>query len=130
MWGLDVVSAQAAIEAMNGVNGVVQNMAFALSFFGAPILLTAAVVVAYMGGDRGAMFWFAAALVICLAGVHFVTFTYHIPLNQYLMTVALPLGNAEAARIWTEYSASWKAWNWVRTASSGLAVLCVGLALI
>ena len=129
MWGLDVVSPAAAIEAMNGVNGVVQNGAFALSFFGAPVLLLVATIAGVVAGDRRAAVRLGMAFGVCLLSVHVVTFTYHIPLNQNLMAVDPAQVGADAGEIWAAYSSEWKGWNWVRTLGAGLSVLLVGLAL-
>lgn len=130
MWGLDAVRPEVAIEAMNGVNGIVQNGAFALSFFGAPVLLALACLAGFVARERGRALVIGVALAVCLLCVHVITFTYHIPLNRDLMTETGPFEPGVAEAIWTAYSADWKFWNWVRTVGSGLSVLLVGIGLV
>lgn len=130
MWGLDATAPEAAIAAMNGVNSTVQNAAFAFSFFGAPLLLLLAMVLAFAVQQKGVGVFLLLALAACIVGVHAVTYRYHIPLNRQLLTETGPFAPGMAEEIWAAYSAQWKSWNWVRTLGSGLAVAMVGLALL
>jgi len=130
MWGLDMADPRVAIAAMQAMNASVRNAVFAPAFFGtAPVLLLTAFVM-LRGGQRGAALWFGlAGIVVALLAVA-LTAAFNIPMNETLATLTVPQ-DIEAARvIWADYSPRWQVWNQIRTVTSGLAVLFVGVGFL
>lgn len=130
MWGLDDAPPAAAIAAMQGINRVVRNAAFAPAFFGAPLALLLAAVVSIAAARRGAASWFGLAALAYLGGAFLPTMFVNIPMNEALAVIADPAGGTAATRVWSDYSSGWIVWNHLRTASSGLALLFAGAGLL
>lgn len=125
MQGLDAASPAAAVEAMNAVNANIRNGWFAAIFFGAPaVTLLAAIALAIAGRRQRAVL--AALALIALAGLVAVTVSLHVPWNETLL--AAPAG-ADPARLWSDYSPEWTAWNHLRTALGIVAFVLLGLGL-
>lgn len=130
MWGLDMADPRVAIAAMQAMNASVRNAVFAPAFFGtAPVLLFTAFVM-FRERHRSAAFWFGlAGIVVALLTVA-LTAAFNIPMNEALADVAVPQ-DIEAARIiWADYSPQWQVWNQIRTVTSGIAVLFVGIGIM
>ncbi len=130
MWGLDMADPRVAIAAMQAMNASVRNAVFAPAFFGtAPILLLTAFVM-MREAQRSAALWFGlAGIMIALLTVA-LTAAFNIPMNEALASVAVPQ-DIEAARIiWADYSPQWQVWNQIRTVTSGIAVLFVGIGIM
>lgn len=130
MWGLDMADPRVAIAAMQAMNASVRNAAFAPAFFGtAPVLLFTAYVM-FRERHRSAALWFGlAGIVVALLAVA-LTAAFNIPMNEALAGVAVPQ-DIEAARIiWADYSPQWQVWNQIRTVTSGIAVLFVGIGIM
>lgn len=131
MWGLDRAAPEVAIAAMQAMNASVRNAVFAPAFFGTgPVLLLAGLAMELRGGGRAAAALLAGAGALSVLGAFLPTMLVNVPMNEALARVALPLPEAEAARIWATYSPHWQAWNQLRTLASGavLALAALGLA--
>lgn len=118
MPGLDVADPAAAMEAMQGINDVVVNPAFALFFFGAPLLCLGSIARALRRRDRLAWLDLVAGAVY-LVGVFGVTVAVSVPLNDELARLDPTV--PEQARAMTTYIADWTVWNHVRTVTGLLA---------
>jgi uncharacterized membrane protein len=127
MWGLDGAPPEIAIAAMQAMNASVRNGVFAVSFFGTPLVLLATVILAFVTAHRRAGVILAAALVFSVTSV-VATMAVNVPMNQALALVSLP--SDRAAEIWAAYSGPWQLWNSLRTLTSGVALLLVGVALM
>ena len=70
MWGLDAADPDVAISAMQAMNASVRNPIFAQAFFGTPLLLLAAALVAWNGKERRAALFFGSSglLYVVLRG--------------------------------------------------------------
>ena len=129
MWGLDAVDPRIAIPAMQSMNASVRNAVFAPAFFGTPVILVVASIVALAGGHRTFAFPVALAAVVYVLGAFWPTFAISVPMNEALARIAVPDTREAAGAIWTAYSPRWQFWNMVRTMCSGVAVLLVGAGL-
>jgi uncharacterized membrane protein len=130
MWGLDASNGSSAIAAMQGINRVVRNAAFAPAFFGAPLLLLLTAGSAFRASRRGASIAFALAALVYLVGALLPTYFVNIPMNQALASLAAPADSGEAAMAWRAYSDPWTFWNHIRTAASGVALLAAGSGVL
>ena len=125
MWGLDQADPKIAIAAMQSMNASVRNAAFAPAFFGtAPMFLITAL--AARATPRAALLFLAAGLIYGLAAMG-LTMAINVPMNEALAATTIPEDPAQAAEVWTSYSAPWQTWNQIRTLTSGLAFV-TGLA--
>lgn len=117
----------AYVQGMQAINEVIQNPWFALSFFGAPLLLPLAAAL-HARRPRSRRFGLlGAAAGVYLVGSLGVTVAANIPLNEQL--AALPLATASAAELGaarTRFAEPWNRWHAVRTVAS---VLALGLAV-
>ncbi len=129
MWGLDLVSAQVAIEAMNGINTAVTNGVFAPAFFGPLPMGVIAVVLLWITNNRKPALWFAAALLVYLFGAFMITGGFAVPLNRAMLAADIPTDPATAVNVWQQYSDEWQFWNWTRTGFSGLACLLTAIGI-
>ncbi len=122
MWGLDAADANIAIAAMQAMNASVRNWLFAPAFFGTPVLLVFAALVAARARERRAAVCFALAGLLYVLGAMLPTMTVNVPLNEALALVATPLDAAGAREAWRNYSGPWQSWNIVRAAAAGIAL--------
>jgi uncharacterized membrane protein len=130
MWGLDTLKPAIAIEAMQAMNASVRNAVFFPAFFLTPLVLVAAAI-ALAVKDRAAVgLWFGLAAAVYLIGGFGVTALVHVPMNQALAQIDLDSELRSAADIWAAYSDRWQAWNQIRAAACGLAVILTGAGLI
>jgi uncharacterized membrane protein len=130
MWGLDAADPKSAIAAMQGINRVVRNAAFAPAFFGTPLVLLVSALLAYFAASHRAAFLFAVAAATYFGGALLPTFLVNVPMNEALAVQAVPDGIEEAAEFWGKYSARWTVWNHIRMAMSGVALLFTGGAIL
>lgn len=127
MNGLDVASAAAAIEAMQTMNANVRNAAFGTVFFGAPAVAMLTTVILFLSRRGVSGFLTLLGLAGLVTSVA-ITVTVHLPLNEALDIQFIPADHIAATRIWTEYSASWTAWNHLRALTSLAGCLFLILA--
>lgn len=126
--GLGRLDDAAYLAAMQSINETVRNPVFAVSFFGALLVLPAAAALHARHRSRRAA-WLTAAAVLYLAGGVGVTFAFNVPLNRDLagvdLATAAPTRLAEARE---DYEGTWNAWNTARTLASTAALICVAAA--
>ena len=128
LWGLDNVDPRVAIEAMQAMNASVRNPVFALAFFGTPVFLAAAGLVAWAAQARRVALLFGVACALYLAGGLALTMMANVPMNEALAAVRVPADAAAAGAIWSDYSAEWQLWNIARTVVCAVVLLTVGAA--
>ena len=128
MRGLDAVTPQSAIIAMQGINATVRNAMFAPAFFGTPVAAIAAGAVFLILGRKRAGLAMLAAAAIYIVGAFVPTFAVNVPMNNELAGVNLSTAS-QPDKIWTEYSDPWTWWNSLRTAFSALSLILVGFAI-
>ncbi|SMX37620.1 anthrone oxygenase family protein [Octadecabacter ascidiaceicola] len=130
MWGLDASPPSVAIEAMQGINNTVRNVAFFPAFFLTPVLLGLTAFAAHRDGANVSKMAFGAAALIYLLGGIVLTASVNIPMNNALGLIDVPQDPTAAAEIWSNYSPKWQVWNLTRTVFSGIAVVFTGIGLL
>lgn len=125
--GLNAIAPGVAIEAMQAMNASVRNPAFAVMYFGTPVVLALSAVIALMWSRTIALL-LGAALLVHLGGIAFTTAWINVPLNMALAT-ADP-ASPDATTIWADYAAPWHRANLLRTITGGVSLTLVGLALL
>ena len=130
IWGLNMLSPDAAIEAMNAMNASVRNIVFFPAFFLTPVALIAVASGAYFSGSIRSGRLFLAAALIYVFGAFMPTALVNVPMNEALANMSIILNPARSDAVWQAYSERWQLWNIIRTVGSGLSLACVGFALI
>jgi uncharacterized membrane protein len=129
MWGLDAADPSVAIAAMQAMNASVGNVVFAPVFFGTPVVLLVAAVLARQAGFPVSARAFLAAGLVYFSGGLVLTALVNVPMNEALADVHLPLVPGEAETVWSAYSQPWQIWNTIRACVSGLALTLTGYGL-
>jgi uncharacterized membrane protein len=127
MPGLNAARPGSAIDAMQTINQKIQNPLFVGMFMLVPVAAVAAGVFLLTMGHRSAAVLFFAAAVVYFAGALVPSFAVNIPMNDDLDAVTIPKHAAEAAKVWSDYSGRWTAWNTVRAVSSWGSVLAMSI---
>jgi uncharacterized membrane protein len=125
MPGLGTLDDPGYLTAFQRIDAAISNPWMGLAFLGSPVL-TAASLVVDLVGDRAALPWLVAALVLIAATVA-ITAAVHLPINAAVQEAAPAM--AGAADLRTRFETRWVPWNVVRTATSiaSLAALCAAL---
>lgn len=127
MPGFRRIGDESFVQAMTAINTAIQNLWFALSFFGA-LLFTGWAVVLQAGESGGNLLPVAAALALYIV-VLGITFRINIPLNVALeRTTAPQAGGSAAARL--RFEKRWVGWNHLRTLLSAAAFILLCTALV
>ena len=64
---------------------------------------------------------------VYVLGAVFPSFAVNIPMSTGLDGVRIPADAAGAAKIWSDYSGRWTAWNTVRALFSWISLIAMGL---
>ncbi|MEO3823893.1 anthrone oxygenase family protein [Actinomadura sp. B10D3] len=129
MPGLNAAKPQSAIDAMQGIDQKIQNPLFVAMFTLVPVVaVVAGVLLLTMDRKPAALLFFVAAAVYFL-GAFVPTVAVHIPMNNALDAVEIPADTAEAAKIWSDHSGRWTAWNTARAVFSWASVLAMSLGV-
>ncbi|MFA1543751.1 anthrone oxygenase family protein [Actinomadura monticuli] len=129
MPGLNAARPQSAIDAMQGINQKIQNPLFIAMFLLVPVLAVAAGVLLLTLGQKPAAVLFFVAAAVYFAGALVPSFAVNIPLNNGIDRVTIPGDAAEAARIWSDYSGRWTAWNNLRAVAGWASLLAMSLGV-
>lgn len=129
MPGLDAARPASAIDAMQSINQKIQNPVFVAMFLLVPVAAIAAGALLLTLDETSAAVLFFAAAALYLVGALVPSFALNIPMNNVLDHAAIPADPAEAARVWSDYSGRWTAWNTVRALSSWASVLAMTLGV-
>jgi uncharacterized membrane protein len=129
MPGLNAARPQSAIDAMQGINQKIQNPLFVAMFLLVPVLAIVAGVLLLMLDQKSAAILFFVAAAVYFVGALVPSFAVNIPMNNDLDGVTIPKDLADAARIWSDYSGRWTAWNTVRAVFSWASVLAMSLGV-
>ncbi|RXZ83814.1 DUF1772 domain-containing protein [Paenibacillaceae bacterium] len=126
MTALTRLPASQGIAAMQSINITVLNPLFGLVFAGTALASVALTILSFFRwGEAGANYLLAGSLIY-LIGSFLVTLVFNVPLNDAL--AAVDSSSAQGADLWTRYTASWTAWNHVRTVASLASLLSFILA--
>ncbi|NEA24789.1 DUF1772 domain-containing protein [Actinomadura bangladeshensis] len=129
MPGLNAARPGSAIDAMQSINQRIQNPVFVGMFLLVPVLAAAAGVLLLTLDQKSAAILFFVAAGVYFVGALVPSFAVNIPMNNDLDGVAVPKDLAEAAKVWSDYSGRWTAWNTVRAVFSWASVLAMGLGV-
>lgn len=124
MPGLDLLTGDAAMDAMRGINVAVRNPVFFATFALTPVLGFLLAVVCLFTGRRMPGLLLLVSSGIYAAGVVALTASLNVPMNR-----ALAEGSLSGLANWLEWSATWTGANHVRTAASLFALLLALLTL-
>ena len=129
MKALARLPAAQGIAAMQSINVVAINRWFMGALVGTAVACAALAIASIVGWSAaGARFRLAGSLVY-IAGTIVVTRAFNIPRNDALAAVSPD--TVVAARLWTDYLATWTQWNHVRTiAPLVAAALLMGSLLV
>jgi uncharacterized membrane protein len=117
------------VDAMQHMNVEIENPAFFLTFLGAPVISTVALVQARRAGATGAARWIAAGLAF-YAVMLVLTVGVHFPLNDELAEAGDPARIEDLAAVRDDFVTPWVAWNIVRTLVTTAAFGCLTWALV
>lgn len=129
MPGLNAARPASAIDAMQGMNQKIQNPLFVAMFLLVPVLAAAAGVLLLTLDQKSAAILFLVAAALYFAGALVPSFAVNIPMNNHLDGVTIPADAAEAAKVWSDYSGRWTAWNTVRAVFSWASLLAMSLGV-
>ncbi|MFG2247513.1 DUF1772 domain-containing protein [Spirillospora sp. NPDC048823] len=129
MPGLNAVRPASAIDAMQGINQKIQNPVFIACFLLVPVLAAAAGVLLLTLDEKSAALLFFVAAGVYFVGALVPSFAVSIPMNNALDAVAIPADAAEAAKVWSDHSGRWTAWNTVRALFSWASLLAMSLGV-
>jgi len=121
----------AYIEATKAINVAIVNPAFALSFFGAPVLLPLAAWMNARPVFTRRSGYILAATIIFLIGSFGVTVAANIPLNDQLADFSI--AGASAAQLHamrTGFAEPWNHWHLVRTLAGVVAMVLLVMACL
>jgi uncharacterized membrane protein len=127
MPGLNAAKPQSAIDAMQGINQKIQNPLFVAMFLLVPVLAIVAGVLLLMLDQKSAAILFFVAAAVYFVGALVPSFAVNIPMNNDLDGVTIPKDVAEAAKVWSDYSGRWTAWNTARAVFSWASLLAMSL---
>lgn len=128
MPGLAITDPGVAMEAMQSINAVVRNVAFAIGFFGALVFCGAAMVYTVVRRESIADWLSLAGGAVYVIGGFGITFVVNVPMNEALAELD-PSVQANHPEMLT-YLREWSMWNHLRTASSVVAFLLLVCSLI
>jgi uncharacterized membrane protein len=127
MKALGRVPREAGIGVMQCINVTVFTPWFMGVFFGTGIAcIVASIHSLYRWGEAGTLLRLAGS-ALYLAGCILITIVFNVPRNERLAAVSP--ADPDSAEGWSDYLASWTAWNHVRTAASFAATALFGAAL-
>ena len=113
------------VATMQAINARIQNPAFFASFFGAALLLLAALAVHIPRPRSGRFRLVALACALYIVGGFLLTAFVNVPMNEELARVAEGASSGELAGARAAYEGPWDFWNAVRTFFSSLAFLAL-----
>jgi uncharacterized membrane protein len=117
------------VDAMQEMIVAIENPAFFLTFLGAPVLATIALVQARSSGSTEVARWAAVGLG-AYAVMFVVTFAFHFPLNDELKNAGDPARIEDVAAVRDDFATPWVVWNIVRTLASTVAFAALTRALV
>lgn len=126
MPALDRLPADRAIEAMRSINREAVTPWFMTALFATAVTALAAGGSAVRDLDPPGARWQLAGSALYLATIA-ITATFHVPRNNRLASLSLPV--TDAAARWSAYAGPWTAGNHLRTITAVAAAACFTLAV-
>jgi uncharacterized membrane protein len=129
MPALSAADDRTLVDAMQQMIDKIENPAFFLVLFGAPVLAGVALAQARSTGAAGTTGWIVAGLVLYAVMV-VITFAVHIPLNDDLQAAGDPARIENLAAVRDDFVTPWVAWDIVRTLATMAAFGSLAWALV
>lgn len=123
MTGLNNISPEGAITAMNAINAAVLNPVFFATFFLTPVFTLITALLCHINGATTARNYLGFATIIYCLGVIAPTAAINVPLNNALALVTDTDITANAKQTWQAYTAPWTDWNTARTVASAVSTI-------
>jgi uncharacterized membrane protein len=117
------------VDAMQQMIVKIENPAFFLVLFGAPVLAGVALAQARSSGSPRTAGWIVAGLALYTVMV-VITFAVHIPLNEDLKDAGDPARIQNLAEVRDDFVTPWVAWDIVRTLVTTAAFAALTWALV
>lgn len=130
MPGFDVTRPISAIEGMQGINLVVRNPVFFVSFFLTPVFAIITGVIAWVSHRRQAAVLACVSAMIYICGAFLVTVVHHIPLNEALAVIDTETLGDTALSVWNTYSTEWTPMNTVRSIACAVAMVPLAYCIV
>ena len=115
------------IAAMQSINVVVINPIFFAAFFGTAAGCLVLAISSLVRWEKPGAAYLLAGSLFYLVGTILVTIMCNVPRNDAL--AGIDPTSSEGARLWSDYVASWTAWNHVRTIAALIAAALFMIAL-
>lgn len=129
MPGLNAARPGSAINVMQAINQKIQNPVFVGVFILLPVVAAVAGILLLTLDQKSAALLFFAAAAVYFVGALMPSFAVNIPMNNDLDAVKIPSDLRAAAKIWSDYSGRWTAWNTVRAVFSWASLLLMSLGV-
>ncbi|MEC4019049.1 anthrone oxygenase family protein [Streptomyces sp. H27-D2] len=129
MPGLGRTDDRTFVGAMQWINVRILNGWFAVAFGGALVFTVLAGVLHLSQGQRSALPWIAAAVVLYGAAL-VITMAVNVPLNNTLDAAGKPDAISDLAAVREHFEAAWVRWNHVRTLLCTAGLGCLAWALV
>ncbi|KAB2348080.1 DUF1772 domain-containing protein [Actinomadura rudentiformis] len=129
MPGLTAADDRTLVDAMQQTIDKIENPAFFVIFFGAPVLAAVAFFQARRAGSTKTAVWILAGLALYTLTL-VVTFTVHVPLNYELKEAGDPARIENLAAVRDDFVSPWIAWDIVRTLAATAAFGSLTWALV
>lgn len=127
---LDAIRPDQAISAMTSMNRKIMNPRFLVTLVGTLVLPPVAGVLLLVVDETGPALLYFGATAAFVLGVMAPTNAVNVPLNEALNAGPVPDDEAEAARVWSDFSGRWHRWNNLRTVSCLVTLLLMGIGLL
>jgi uncharacterized membrane protein len=127
MDALRAIQPAAGLAAMQAINLSVLNPVFLSLFMGTSALSLLLGVLALTRWAQPTSAWLLTGSLLFVLGSSLVTAAGNVPLNEAL--ARLDPTQADASRIWSDYTVRWTRLNHLRTAASLLATVAFSVAL-
>lgn len=128
MIGLRRADDRTFVSALQKINAA-PGFKFAVAIIGPGVFTSVTLVLHLSSGDRAALWWIVAALVLYAVALGVVTFARNVPLNNALAAAGDPDRITDLAAVRADFEADWVRWNHARAAVSVGALTCLTLAL-
>ena len=127
MSGLDDLSREQGMAAMQSINITAVQPGLMVPFFGATIASVAVAVSAVVDWEPATSGWLLAGAGLYVVGTFMLTGLYHVPRNNRLAATATTSPNARS--VWSRYLTEWTRMNHVRGAASLAAAVSFAVAI-